>query len=124
MGNIYGVRVELGFQRCSPTEFYDITALAGGIILFENKREENVKENMEQNDTENMEQNDTKNKTAYDILYDRLHQSDDEMQVNDDYEDNDESDNNEDDNLETLCRSCHAKEHLIKDKFGKFIGSK
>lgn len=64
------------------------------------KREENVKENVEQNDTENMEQNDTKNKTAYDILYDRLHQSDDEMQANDDYEDNDESDNNEDSNLQ------------------------
>jgi 5-methylcytosine-specific restriction endonuclease McrA len=33
--------------------------------------------------------------------------------------------NNDLDNLELLCKSCHQKEHLIRDpKTGRFIGSK
>lgn len=32
--------------------------------------------------------------------------------------------NNELDNLELLCKSCHQKEHMIRNEQGQFIGSK
>lgn len=32
--------------------------------------------------------------------------------------------NNDRGNLEVLCKSCHQREHLIKDEQGKFAGSK